>query len=308
MELKMTLAAKAKPLTPYRQLAEIIRSVGLCSLTFAITTAILVPLNSAVAGEQEMSKLVAKKAAILSMMLKKAKKALVNSAQDTTFNAYFQAKNDTNKQQAKTRIQKLALNVQKKFHVEEMCLINRTGLELVRIVGNAVAPDEDLSGEEARAIFFEAGFSAGRRRVSVSPLYMSPDARKWVIAYTTPIVIEGKKKAILHYEHGLDIFQKALNKGVSGTKRYVIAVTGDGFVISDSRLKIALDQKNGTDDRAAYFDRLNDDLAMVLKNNRGLQGSTTIGARGKKRAVAFAPLEGGLTLMAIEKMQVSLRS
>ncbi len=300
----MTLAVNAKPHTPYRQLASIIRSVGLYSLTLAIAAAILAPGNSASAGtgEKEMSRLIAKKAAILSMMHKKAKKALVNSAQDATFNTYFQAENDTRKRRARGEIQKLALNVQKNFHVEEMCLINRTGLELVRIVGNAVAPDEDLSAQEASTIFFKAGFAAKRRRVSISPLYMSPDAKKWVLAYTTPIVIEGEKKAILHYEHGLGIFQNALNKGVSGSNRYVIAVTSDGFIISDSRIKIALDQKGGSNDMAAYFGRLNDDLATVLKNNVGLQGSTTINSGGKNSTVAFASIEGGLTLMAIEMM------
>ncbi len=303
----MTKAINANQFAPNRPGTSIFRSRSMFSLSLALIATLLVPVDSAVAGEKEMLRLVAKKAAILSKMHKKSKKALVNSAQDTAFNTYFQAENDTNRELARGEIQKLTLNVQKNFHVEEMCLINRTGLELVRIVGNAVAPDEDLSAEEASAIFFEAGFATRRRRVSVSPLYMSPDVKKWVLAYTTPIAVEGKKPAILHYERGLGIFQNALNKDVSGSNRYVIAVTGDGFVISDSREEIALEQKGGIDDKAAYFGRLDDALARVLKNNQGLQGSITITSGGKSRAVAFAPLEGGLTLMAVEVMQVNLR-
>ena len=53
----------------------------------------------------------------------------------------------------------------------------------------------------------------------MSPVYRSPDIGKLVLAYVTSIVVKNEVLAVLHYEHGLDVYQGALNKGLSGCRR-----------------------------------------------------------------------------------------
>ncbi|NNE84590.1 MAG: cache domain-containing protein [Alphaproteobacteria bacterium] len=227
------------------------------SLALATGVVLLIGMQPAVfatpatAGESELSSLIAKKAAILESLHKKAKKALVNSAQDKVFPNYFHAAHG-HRHEAKAKIEQVTLAVQSNFHVEEMCLIDPSGPEITRIVGSVIAPDEELSPDESGAIFFAPGFAKAPRRVHLSPPYMSPDAHKWVLAYTTPVVVDDEKKAILHYEHGLDVFQNALKGGA-----YILAVSEDGYVISDSRksLNIILNNDN-SEELAGYFQTL----------------------------------------------------
>lgn len=172
----------------------------LAALVIAFTFMSVVSTGTGWAATQTAAeKLVAKKAAIIANMHKKASKALVTSAQDKIFARYF-----TGHTEAKASIEKLSLNVQRRFHVEEMCLIDPNGHEISRIVADKIAPDEDLSTEEAAAPFFAPGFAQKHRHTHVA--YMSPDADKWVIAYVTPIVVAGKKEAILHYEHTVEAY------------------------------------------------------------------------------------------------------
>ncbi|MCB0058534.1 MAG: hypothetical protein KDE45_15965, partial [Caldilineaceae bacterium] len=139
-----------------------------------------------------------------------------------------------------------------RFAVEEMCLIDPAGSEISRIVGDRIA--HDLSQDEARASFFSPGFDTPRRNVYVSPAYISADVDKWVVAYVTPVVVADKKRAILHYEHGLDIYQKLLNRDLEGTASYVLAVDADGYVVSDSRRVMSVARRADGDGRSAYFE------------------------------------------------------
>ncbi len=118
-----------------------------------------------------------KKASILKKMHKKASKALVNAAQDKSYVAFLQADKER-RHEHKAQIDKVSLNVQKKFHVEEMCLIDAAGPELARIVGKEVA--DDLSPDESGADFFKPRFDTKVRKTYTSAGYMSPDADKWV--------------------------------------------------------------------------------------------------------------------------------
>jgi len=124
---------------------------------------------------------------------------------------------------------------------------------LTRIVGNEIAPDSDLSPDESGAVFFKPSFAKKARSTYISPLYMSPDADKWVLAYVTPIQVGGAKRAILHYEHGLNVYQQALSKGVKGDSQFIVAVDKDGWVVADSRQAIGVDKKGEAEDQKAYF-------------------------------------------------------
>lgn len=215
-------------------------------LSAAVAAIMIMASGPVLAGE--VDGLVAQKAAIVAKLHKKAQKALINAAQDKSY-AAFMSSNAADRHEHKDRIDQVSLKVQDKFHVEEMCLIDAAGPELARIVGKEVA--DDLSADESGAVFFKPGFELNAKKAYISPIYMSPDANKWVIAYVTPVVVAGDNKAILHYEHGLEVYQNALNKGVKD--QWVLAVDQDGFIISDSRKSISVDKQGDQEEPAAYF-------------------------------------------------------
>ena len=132
-----------------------------------------------------------------------------------------------------------------------MCLITPEGQELSRIVGKAIA--KDLSDQEASAPFFKPGFETRHRSVYTSPIYMSPDANKWVIAYVTPVGTREKTDGILHYEHSLEVYQRALLHGLDASHGFVVAVNRTGWVVADTRRKVPVAKKNDSEDAAAYF-------------------------------------------------------
>lgn len=245
------------------------------------------------ASEKDVKKTIGKKASLLSTMHKKASKALVNSAQDKVFGEYFGGNTAL-----KPEIDKLALSVQSKFHVAEMCLINDQGHEISRIVADQVAPAEDLSTEEASADFFKPSFAKPAKQVFVSPIYMSPDANKWVVAYVTPIEVGGKKAAILHYEHGLETFQEVLSKDLEGDS-YALLISQEGYVIGDSRSAIDVMKKGESEVQADYFKKLEGAIAGAVK--LGEDGEASFDEGGKAMTVAFKPVENWTLVVAGSK-------
>jgi hypothetical protein len=91
--------------------------------------------------------------------------------------------------------------------------------------------------------------------VYVSPIYMSPDVNRWVIAYVTPIEVDGEKKAILHYEHELETYQDLLAEGVAGDDdRFLLAVNEEGWIVADSRREIGTAQRGDSAVPEDYFE------------------------------------------------------
>lgn len=245
---------------------------------------------------------VAKKAAIIKNMHDKAGRALVQVAQDPAFPSYFKAPHDHSKAKFKERIEHISLRVQSKFHVEEMCLINTNGAEISRIVQNQIA--YDLSPDEAKNPFFSPSFKQPPKTVYIAPAYISPDAHKWVLAYTTPIEVNGKKEAILHYEHGLEIYQAALNKEPVDTNAYVVAVDKNGLILSDSRKKIYVFEKDEQADPALYFEQfsLAGKSLTEIKAMIGSGSSGTFALGPDTYAVAYQSV-ADWTILGIEKYQ-----
>ena len=237
-----------------------------------------------------VERLVARKAAILELLHAKAEKALVTLAQDDSYAGYFATQDQAERARLKARIDQISLRAQSRFHVEEMCLIDPSGTEVSRIVGGHAA--HDLSDEEASAIFFAPGFALAPRTVYVSPAYLSPDADKWVIAYVTPIIVEDKKRAILHYEHNLGVYQDAVAQGLSGNDAFIVAVTADGRVVADSRRPIPIEKRGDSEDPADYFEAFawqGFDLETLKRKvgSDGMAGSATLRVDGVEYDIAY---------------------
>jgi len=277
------------------------RNIRIASMGLGL--AVLGLATPAAADVDALRAFVARKAGVVELLHNKAEKALVTAAQDATFREYFEASSDAERLRLRERIDHIGLAVQKQFAVEEMCLIDETGTEISRIVGSEIA--YDLSTEEASAAFFAPSFAAEPKSVHLSTIYLSPDAHRWVTAYATPILAQGEKKAILHYEHGLDFYEKTLNSGIAvESERVLQTVTGDGFVIFDSQKEIGIEQKGESEDPADYFEAfsLGGLSLQALKDEigGGDEGAGTVtDPEGKRIDVAFKTL-GDWTLVASE--------
>lgn len=211
-------------------------------------------LGSGGVAAADVDVLARRAAATVQQLHDNASRALVTAAQDEAFSTYFRAHDDHDhhaRDEVKSRIDRVSLSVQDRFHVEEMCLIDPSGVEISRIVGSEIA--HDLAADEADAPFFAPGFDTEHRRTYTSPIYLSPDASKWVIAYVTPVLVDGHKRSILHYEHALTAYTGALRRQAETLGGNLIVVTDTGHVIFDSRHEIPMEEIDGREDLDDYF-------------------------------------------------------
>lgn len=255
--------------------------------------------NVAAAAEPgKLAELVARKAAAIAILHQKAARALTTLAQDPSYAAYFRADDDVEREHLKQRIDRISLAVQGRFAVTEMCLINRSGQEVSRIVRDQVALD--LDPDETDNAFFHGALASPPREVFVSPPYFSADAERWVIGNATTVAVEGQVAAVLHYEHDLERFAELLlrdlPKGV-----VLIAADEGGHMLIDSRLDSAA--------RARRWSSPDDLPAFVLAGHdapglrRALGAAAEVGAGvlktgGTEVAIAYRPV-GGWTLFAL---------
>ncbi len=262
----------------------------------------LVVATAAQAQTDELEAFVAAKAGALEVLHRKAERSLVGVAQDPSYRDYFKADSPDHQQELKERIDQISLETQKKFSVSEMCLINAKGHEISRIVEGEIA--HDLSTEEAQNIFFGPGFAQAPLSAYVSPIYISPDVHRWVIGYVTPIEVEGEKKAILHYEHDLAAFHELLRQGLPDDRRFLLAVTAEGWIIADSRRAIATEQRGDSTAPADYFEPFRVEGGTLQDLQRELGGGPSGHGRvvldGEPHRVAWQTVKHW-TLVALEQ-------
>ncbi len=257
---------------------------------------LVLSVNPAAADSDALRAFVDRKAGVLELLHSKAERALVTAGQDQTLSAYFEAQSEDERKRLRERIDQISLAVQERFAVEEMCLIDEHGAEISRIVGKEIA--YDLATDEADAVFFAPGFAQKPRTVHISSIYLSPDAERWVTAYVTPVMADGETKAILHYEHGLDFYEKTLNARVDPKgQRVLLTVTTDGWIIFDSRKPIPI-EKIGESTRAAdYFEQFSfegmnlEDVIRAAGGDREVGAGSITTPAGTSFDVAFKQVE-----------------
>ncbi len=184
--------------------------------------------------------------------------------------------------------------MQKRFDVDEMCLIADSGVELSRITFNKVAPDADLSPDETGAPFFDPSFKMPHRKAHVESPYMSADSERWVVAYATPIMANGSKKGILHYEIPMSFYIDEMKKGLSSDDRLLV-VGSDGLLWTDSTKTYKLDGNADTAKASDYFAKFDDGSAPQLNGiltsmKQGKSGTESFTSDGQQYAIVFKPL------------------
>lgn len=244
--------------------------------------------------------LLERRAAMLELLHQQAEIALVTAAQDRSFEAYFHATDDAERDHARGHLERMTANMKATFAVDGVCLVGTDGTE---IASTSVAPDGDDATEAA---FFRDAFQGPARHVYLSPIFISPDSRRWVVSYATPIVVDGFIRGILHYEYALEKFQEALADSPDGIVGYLLIVDPDGWVIADSRKRIDMRQHGDSVAPADYFAKFEwqgiglADLQVHLGRDGGAMHRVMQGPDGSYRI--DQRVVRGWTLLLFEKV------
>jgi methyl-accepting chemotaxis protein len=118
--------------------------------------------------------------------------------------------------------------------VDEACYIGADGRELARQVKGVAAAASDLSPDESGNPFFVPAFKVDGGHVFQSSPYVSPDSNRWVVGNATPIIINGRKAAILHFESNLEAVRTQVAGALGPGMRARIVDTSTGNAIADT--------------------------------------------------------------------------
>jgi len=269
----------------------------------AISLVLALAPAAAVGEETGLADIVAGKAGIITLLHDKAAHALVTVAQDESFARYFRAETEAERLAAKRRIEEISLAMERRFRVGEMCLIGADGAEITRIVGSRVALDLDI--DESDSIFFAPTFELRSRPVSISPIYASADSDTWVIAYSTPIRLDGETRAILHYEHSLQGYMQAIVRDHVESPRFILVFDAIGRVIYDSRRPMMLTAVTMNSEQIAAYVRPFELDGLTLADTEsslvpGVRLNVREGLTAQGRYRAASIVVEGWTVLALE--------
>lgn len=193
--------------------------------------------------------LVNAKARQLFLLHRREIKALERTLHNTAFRDYFVTTDSARKAQLESEIEQASRKLQHFSEIEEICLVDRSGHELVRLVNGALEPHIN-HGQDAKT-FFDAGFALPEGDVLISPVYRAHALDRWVFAYITPVKVAGENVALLHYAQELASFVAVLGEDLDAARQALLVVDEAGRVLFDSRLPQAALVAASLPDRAS---------------------------------------------------------
>lgn len=165
-------------------------------------------------------------------------KDLLIASQNTAFNMYFQ---DPANRMKWVKEQQSTLKYLRTVYpdvIDEACFIDASGQEVSRIVFDEIAHEHDLSSEEDRSEFFKGAFLLEEGEVFQGRPMLSEDTNRWVLPNATPIMANGKKAAILHFEVTMTYFQRLLKSLINPDRGYGFILNDEGAFMAHTRLEI----------------------------------------------------------------------
>jgi len=198
---------------------------------------------------------------------------------------------------------------QNKFPVDETCLVDKTGQEQTRLVMKSIAPFAELSSREKATPFFKPSFQKNINQVYSQYPYVSPDTKRWVFAYTTPIVLsDGSKPAFYHFEIPLKSFQNITQ--VDQGRAYVL--DPKGYLVADSGhiYNQSLNSAHFGQSPRDYFPSIstistssefNKDVRNIMASNSTNTGHLTYSVNGELHYIVFKKLPMFGWVLAYEK-------
>ncbi len=176
--------------------------------------------------------------------------------------------------------------------LDEACFIGGTGQEISRIVYDEISMEKDLESDEDRNEFFKEAFKLDEGQVYQGRPVVSEDSRRWVVPNATPIYVDGKKSAILHFEITLTYFQNLLKKSINPERGYGFIINDRGEFIAHTMLELhesePLPHAVTTDTSHA----LKEVYARMMNGGSGIE---SFSSDGKEHYVIFKPIETGRT-------------
>jgi methyl-accepting chemotaxis protein len=119
--------------------------------------------------------------------------------------------------------------------IDEACFIDARGPELARQVHGVPAAPADLSPDESGNPFFGPTLALAAGQVHRHGAYISPDSGRWVISNSTPLVVNGRPVALLHFEASLEgVRQRLIHLLGPGVRTQVVDVA-TGKVVIDTQ-------------------------------------------------------------------------
>jgi len=197
----------------------------------------------------------------------------------------------------KSKLESWIYDFQNKFTVDETCVIDRSGQQQTALVQKNVLPTENLSSKKAGASFFDPSFEQDDGESFVQYPYVSPATKRWVFAYTTPIVTYNDKPAFYHFEMPMYVFQNLVSTDVG--RMYV--VDSGNYLVADNHY--TFDSEIGSSkkgqDPTEYFPSVSsisysDKFSKILDDMNGLDvgeiSYSTYTENGEKHFVVFEKL------------------
>ncbi|MFQ5736960.1 MAG: diguanylate cyclase [Thermodesulfobacteriota bacterium] len=214
-------------------------------------------------------------------------KNLLFASQNAAFRMYFL---DPGKKGYWLTEQKKTLRSLRKTYpdiVDEACFIDNTGHEISRIVYDRIAPEEELSSEEERAAFFKKAFLMDEGEVFQGRPMISEDTGRWVLPNATPIMVNGKKKAILHFEVTMSYFQLLLKRHINPERGYGFIVNSDGEFMAHTLMDLSGDEPFPMAVGADTSFDLERIIGRMMNGERGIE---EFSQGGKGYYVIFKPI------------------
>lgn len=217
-------------------------------------------------------------------------KDLLIASKNTAFTMYFldlQRKNHWVAEQERTlkHLRDIYPDI-----IDEACYIEATGREVSRIVLDRVTPHDELSSNEERSTFFTRSFEMEEGEVFQGRPTISEDTKRWVIPNSTPIVVNGKKVAILHFEVNLSHFQRLLKRAINPDRGY-------GFILNDSGEFMAHTAMEISDSKPfpkVLTEKTTEQLRNIYRRMmEGESGMEEFSSGGQVYYAVFRPVETG---------------
>lgn len=119
--------------------------------------------------------------------------------------------------------------------IDEACFIAASGKELARQVQGVAADESELSDDESQVLFFAPALQVvDKDKAHQSKPYLSPDSKRWVIANTAHIAVDGRTVALLHIEANLDAVRAIVSESLGAGMSARVVDVGLGKVITDT--------------------------------------------------------------------------
>lgn len=188
-------------------------------------------------------------AAVVSIVQKKARKSLVNTAQDRAFRRYFATDRATNRRILRFHLDLILETLRDLRQMQEVALVGGGG-DYIAQVKEEVVKQRDFE-DRTSVFFFDEALSVPARQAYTSSVHRLAGTDNWVVSYATPILHDAEPVALLYYDQGIDAFQRNLDllRRDDGIRR--LAVSSDGRIIWDSERESDLqnDQDGASDGR-----------------------------------------------------------